>query len=319
MNRRDLLRSTAAIVAGGSLSTASAATETIHIEFQRFSAFYAPLIVTIAGKYLEAEGLTPTFTVTASGKSSIASLSDGSADVVQSAPGTALIALEKGLGLTTAHFAQINERDGFFLLGRTAEPGFSWPALKGRKMLVNHDTQPLTMFRYACFKRGIDFKEIDAINAGSEAGMIDAFRRGDADFVHLQGPTPQQLQHEGVGHIATAVGDAVGPCAFSSLAADRAWLASEKAKKFVRAYRRARAWMADASAGDIADIISPHFKGVDLGVLTETTAAYQKLGTWSPAVDISRASFDATLDVFENGGLITKRYAYEDVIVPPPG
>jgi hypothetical protein len=31
------------------------------------------------------------------------------------------------------------------------------------------------------------------------------------------------------------------------------------------------------------------------------------------------ASFHASLDVFQNAGLITKRYAYEDVISPLPG
>jgi NitT/TauT family transport system substrate-binding protein len=53
-------------------------------------------------------------------------------------------------------------------------------------------------------------------------------------------------------------------------------------------------------------------------VLEATIAAYQKLGNWSPHVDITRPAFEATLDIFQHSGLITKRHKYEDVIAPPP-
>ena len=51
----------------------------------------------------------------------------------------------------------------------------------------------MAMFKYACFKRGLDFKAIKAIDAGSTEKMIAAFRKGEGDFIHLQGPAPQQL------------------------------------------------------------------------------------------------------------------------------
>ena len=33
------------------------------------------------------------------------------------------------------HFAQINQRDGFFLVGREPEPAFAWKNLEGRTLL----------------------------------------------------------------------------------------------------------------------------------------------------------------------------------------
>ena len=50
-------------------------------------------------------------------------------------------------------------------------------------------------------------------------------------------------------------------------------------------------------------------------MLTETIATYQKLGNWTPHVEITRPAFEATLDIFKHAGLITKRHAYEDVVV----
>jgi NitT/TauT family transport system substrate-binding protein len=45
---------------------------------------------------------------------------------------------------------------------------------------------------------------------------------------------------------------------------------------------------------------------------------YQKLGCWTPHVEITRPVFEVALDVFQHSGLITKRHRYEDVVAPPP-
>ena len=290
----------------------------ISIELTRFSAFYWPLIATYAGGFLRAEGLTAKHAVSAPGRSAIAGVLDGSVHVAQSAPSQGFAPLEQGNKPPAVHFAQINEKDGFFLTGRSPDKNFTWDKLNGRKVIVDHGGQPLAMFKYACFKEGLDFKAIQAIDAGSTDKMIAAFRNGDGDYIHLQGPAPQQLVHDGVGHIVAALGDAIGPCAFSSLAAKREWLATDMAKAFMRAYRKARAWLIATPAAAVAKAEAPYFKDIDLAVLTETIATYQKLGNWTPHVEITRPAFEATLDIFKHAGLVTKRHAYEDVVVPPP-
>jgi NitT/TauT family transport system substrate-binding protein len=290
----------------------------IRIEFTRFSAFYSPLIATMAGGFLKAEGLEPKHAVSAPGKTAIASLLDGSAHVVQSAPSQGFGPLEQGKPVPALHFAQINEKDGFFLTGRSPDPAFSWDKLKGKRVIVDHGGQPMAMFRYACFKRGLDLGAIQLVDAGSTDKMIAAFRAGEGDFIHLQGPAPQQLEHDKVGHVVASVGDAIGPCAFSSLAATREWLAGDMAKAFTRAYRKARAWLLATPAAEVAEAEAPFFKDIDRPVLAATVATYQKLGNWTPHVEITKPAFEATVDIFLHAGLITKRHRYEDVVAPPP-
>ena len=226
--------------------------------------------------------------------------------------------LEQGKQPPAVHFAQVNEKDGFFLTGRSPDPAFSWDKLKGRRVIVDHGGQPMAMFKYACFKQGLDFKAIQAVDAGSTDKMIAAYRAGEGDFIHLQGPAPQQLEHDKAGHIVAAVGDAIGPCAFSSLAATRAWLATDTAKAFMHAYRKARAWLIATPAAEVARAEAPYFRDIDQSVLAATIATYQKLGNWSPHVEIARPAFEATLDIFQHAGLITRRHRYEDVVAPPP-
>ncbi|MCH8926507.1 MAG: ABC transporter substrate-binding protein [Proteobacteria bacterium] len=290
----------------------------IHIQFTRFSAFYSPLISTFTGGFLQDEGLEPEHSISAPGASAIDALRDGSAQVAQSAPSQAISALERGETPPALHFAQINEMDGFFLTGRAPDPAFTWAKLAGKKVMVDHGGQPLAMFKYACHKAGLDYGTIEALDAGSASDMDAAFRGGEGDYIHQQGPAPQQLQHDGVGHVVARVGDPIGPCAFSSLAATRDWLETDMAKAFMRAYRKTRAYVTETPAAEIARAEQALFPEVDLGVLTETIAAYQTLGCWSPHVEITRAAYEATLDVFQHAGRITQRHAYEGAIAQPP-
>ena len=289
----------------------------ISIQFTRFSAFYSPLIATIAGGFLQEEGLEPTHSVVPVGKSAIAGLLDGSVHVAQSAPSQGFTPLEKGQQPPAVHFAQVNEKDGFFITARKADPDFTWDKLKSGKVLVDHGVQPMVMFKYACFKKGVDWKSLAIVDAGMDK-MDQAFRDGTGDYIHQQGPAPQQLEHDGVGHVVASLGDAIGPLAFSSLAATREWLATDEAKRFTRAYRKARAWLIATPAAKVAEVEASFFPNIDRAVLTQTIATYQRLGNWTPHVEITRPAFEVTLDAFEYSGLITKRHKYEDVIAQPP-
>ena len=295
----------------------TAMSKEISIQFTRFSAFYSPLIATIAGGFLKEEGLAPRYSVAAPGKSAIEGVVGGTVHVCQSAPSQGFGPLEKGEAPPAVHFAQINEMDGFFLTARRPDPAFTWDRLKSKAVLVDHGGQPLAMFKYACHRRGLDYAAIDSVDVPS-AGMDQAFRKGKGDYIHQQGPAPQQLEHDGVGHVVASVGAAIGPCAFSSLAATREWLRTDMARRFMRAYRKARAWLIVTPAERIAEAEASFFPEIHRDVLTTTLAAYQELGCWTPHVEITRQAFETTLDVFAHSRLITKRHRYEDVVAPPP-
>ena len=133
-------------------------------------------------------------------------------------------------------------------------------------------------------------------------------------------PAPQQLEHDGVGHVVAALGEVIGPCAFSSLATTRDWLGSDMATSFMRAYRKARQWINTAPAAEIAKVEKSHFPDIDEAVLTSTIEAYQQLGCWSEHVEITRDAFQVTLDVFANVGQHVEGDAYAKVVAaPPPG
>lgn len=292
--------------------------EKMHIQFTLFSAFYSPLISTMSGGFLKDEGIDASYSVAPPGVSAIKALESGEAQVIQSAPSQAFTSLGNGETPTAIHFAQINEMDGFFITAREADAAFDWKKLEGADVVMFGGGQPLAMFKYACHKAGIDFDKINAINPGGAADIDKAFRAGEGTYVQQQGPFPQQLEADGVGHVVAQVGPKIGPNAFSSLASTKEWLATDQAKAFMRAYRKTRVYMNETPAAEIARAEKSYFPNTDEAVLAKCIATYQKLGCWTPHAEITKPAFEVALDVFEHFGTLKERYAYEQACALPP-
>ena len=292
----------------------------INIMALRHSAFYSPLLMTMAGGFLRNEGLEPSYRPATPDNTVPDNIRNGTCHLAQSAVATSFSELEAGKTLDIVHFAQINERDGFFIAGREPDPEFQWSHLLGKKILVDHFFQPMAMLKYGLHKQGIEFDQLDIIDAGDVNAIDKSFRGGRGDFVHQQGPAPQQLERDGLGYVVAAVGDAVGPVAFSSMCASREWVESEMARAFMRAYRESQKYVISAPAEDIAarEMEAEFFPGIDRQVLTDTIACYQKLGCWNVNPVISEQSYDNLLDVFTFNGLISTRYPYTTAVVQPP-
>ena len=292
--------------------------EKINIQFTLFSAFYSPLISTFSAGFLQEEGLDPDWSVSPPGVSAIAALEDGSAHVVQSALSQGFGPLDRGEVPSVVHFAQINEMDGFFITGREADLDFTWDKLEGADVVTFSGGQPLAMFKYACHRAGIDYDAINLIHPGGAADIDKAFRDGTGQYVQQQGPFPQQLEADGIGHVVAQSGPLIGPCGFSSLAATREWLETDMARAFMRAYAKTRVYMNETPAAEIAKAEKPYFPDIDEDVLAKCISAYQDLGTWTPHVEITEPAFDVILDVFEHFGTLKERYRWDQVCVSPP-
>jgi len=290
----------------------------IHIMSLRHSAFYSPLLICINGGFLTAEGLEPHYAVQTPEHTVVDSIRDGETHLAQSAVATSFAALERDEAVDIVHFAQINERDGFFLAGREPAPAFRWDKLRGKTVLVDHFFQPHAMLVYALHRQGMALSDIKAIDAGDVTAMDQAFRNGEGDYVHQQGPAPQQMEADGVASVVASVGEVIGPVAFSSLCASRAWLKTDMARAFMRAYARARQYCIDAPAAELTQQLQSFFPAIEPQVLSETIATYQQLGCWTPSVAISQQAYDTLLDVFLHSGLISRRHPFDAAVVAPP-
>lgn len=290
----------------------------IRIMVSRHSAFYSPLIATIAGGFLAEEGLGATYATLPPGGRSHPLLQEGEVDVMQSAPGSNWGPMERGETDLPVHFALINRRDGFFLAGRRPEPDFTWKYLEGRTLLADHGKQPLLMLQYAAKEQGVNWANIDVVDAGSVDEIDAAFRGGRGDYVHQQGPAPQQLQADGIGQVVASVGAAMPEVAFSTLMATKEFLATDAARAFMRAYAKSREWVQRADPREIAEKEAQYFEGLKAEAVAAAIGAYQKLGCWTGDLEVTPNLYEQALNVFEYGDAITCRHPAEAVVVEPP-
>jgi NitT/TauT family transport system substrate-binding protein len=239
----------------------------------------------------------------------------GEVDIMQAAVSTSWDPLSKGIRDIPVHFAQINQRDGFFITARDGSGTFEWKHLEGARFLADHAQQPLAMLKYALHLKGVDVSRIQMINAGGPDAMVKAFRQGDGDFVHLQGPAPQQLERENLGRIVARVGEVIPPVAFSSLMATREFLTTDKARAFMRAYLRGLRFVVESPAREIAEIEASLFPEVSIEAMAAAISAYQQLGTWRFDPRITREQYDLAMDIFIFANVFNERYVYEEVIV----
>jgi hypothetical protein len=86
----------------------------------------------------------------------------------------------------------------------------------------------------------------------------------------------------------------------------------------MHAYRKARHYVNNTEAATIAKAEAEFFKGIDHDALRRAIEFYQGLGCWQVDPRITREAYDRALDVFLHSGVISKRHAYETVVVPPP-
>lgn len=292
----------------------------IKIMSLRHSAFYSPLLMTMAGNYLKAEGLEYSYTPNMAHQDIVKAMKENRCHISQSAVAASFSQLERGEPSDVVHFAQINNRDGFFIASREPDNNFNWHKLIDKKVLVDHFFQPYAMLKYGLHQQGVALSQLRVIDAGDVNDIEKAFRNNEADYVHMQGPYPQQIEHEGLGHVVAAVGDIVGPVAFSSICSQREWLETDMAKAFMQAYHASLRYVVDAPAEDITSRLQSagFFQEIDPAVLSNTLHAYKQLGCWQTVTEISRESYEKLLDVFMFSGLISQKHAYESVIAAPP-
>ena len=269
--------------------------EAINIQFTRFSAFYSPLIATIAGGFLKEEGLQPKHSIAPVGKSAIDGVVAGTAHVCQSAPSQGFGPLEKGETPPAVHFAQMR-KDGFFLTGRAAV-GLHLGQAQGEEGAGRPRGPAARVFKYILSARarlqGVGAVGVPSAQMGVPPG---------AGRVHPGRAGPRRSSTTAPGVVAS-VGEAIGPCAFS--ASRRRWLGTDMAKRFMR-----------VSGARLIATRPPRWpRPVGLrferprAVIT-STIALSKLGCWTPHRD-HRPAFEVALDLPALGA-DHWRHRYED-------
>jgi len=294
--------------------------QTIQLISLRHSAFYTPYLITFVGDFLQKQNLKAVYRCVENIDELEAALLSGEAHVAQSAVGISMRQISMANKKTESklrHFAQINKRDGFFIASSVMtgkEKAFTLKNLEGKRIIADHLFQPMAMLKYVLDQHAVDTSSIDFIDVGNAEQSVDAFLAGEAEYLHLQGPYPQQLVADGQATIVASVGESLGDIAYSSLCATKSWLKSPVAVRFITAYKAALHYVQQSRADILAEQIVGQFNSISLKTLTATIDSYKKMGSWSLQACISESDFQSANRVFLFSGDITTAIEYDQVI-----
>ena len=280
--------------------------------------FYTPIYVTVAGGYLESEGLDVEFqTCPAQFPHPLSALNNGAADIVQSGIMRSIIAADWGGETVPRHFAEINSRDGFFVLGRQPAENFQWADFAGARIIpVGFSPMPWASFQYALRNNGVDLEGLTLLTGLGLDEAIEAFRAGRVDYIHLPEPAAEQLLADGVGNLTVALGQVNGHIAYSSFAATNAFLNSrpEVVHRFIAGYSRALEWLGQATPERVSEAVTPFFPTTNPDLITASIARYKEQGTWPAAPNLGRPEYDGLQEILVAAGMVKEWQAYEKVV-----
>ena len=280
--------------------------------------FYTPIYVTVAGGFLETEGLDVEFsTCPAQFPHPLSALNHQAADIVQSGIMRSIIAADWGGETVPRHFAEINSRDGFFVLGRRPAGDFQWTDFADSTIIpVGFSPMPWASFQYALRNHGVVVEGLSLLSGLGLAEAVAAFRSGQADFIHLPEPAVEQLLAEGVGHLSLALGPVNGHIAYSSFAATNRFLESQHdvVQRFVTGYARALQWLAASDATQVGEAVASFFPDTDPELITRAVSRYQSQNTWPHTPFLDSPEYEGLQDILMDAGMVKERQPYDKVV-----
>jgi NitT/TauT family transport system substrate-binding protein len=274
--------------------------------------FYAPYYVTLHRGLFAEQGLELTTTVPGDGRLVLAGQASGEIDVALGGIMRSLVSFNAGETDAPLHFTRVNDRDGFFLVGRSER--FDWPDLLGRRLILFSEAPtPWYVLRALLLERGLDPDRIQAVPGLPAPDAAAAFKAGEADFLECPAQVAEALVAEGSGVVVREMAAEAGPIPYSSYSSRREVLdtQAEALRALIRAHVAALAWMRAATGAEIWETIAPSFPDADAAVYRRAVERYHRLGVWSSDATLPHASFDRLADLMQRGGLIERVAPYE--------
>ncbi len=281
--------------------------------------FYTPIYVAVSGGFFYRHGLNVMFSTMPEGGSAMDIIRSGEVDIVQTGISRSLVDLDLGHEDAPLHIAEINQRDGFFLVSRDELEDWDWKMLEGSTLApVGFTPVPWNSLRAAMLKHEVDLESLNLVTGLSAHDALAQFRAGAIDYIHMPHPQAGLLVAEDSGHIAKALGPELGHICYSSFAAMPSFIESDPdtVQAFVNGFDDALHWLAGAEDGEVVDQVEPFFADLDSQLLLDCVSQYRANRTWPESAAITESSFNGMRDIVIDGGMVQGRHTYDRLVRP---
>ncbi|WP_077611242.1 ABC transporter substrate-binding protein [Clostridium sp. Marseille-P2415] len=282
------------------------------------SIFYAPQYAAIELGYFKEEGIDLTLVNGAGADKVMTALISGDADIGFMGSEASIYTYANGSEDYAVNFAQLTQRAGNFLVGRSGQPGFKWTDIKGKKVLGGRaGGMPEMVFEYILKKNGIDPATDLTIDQSISFGLTAAaFTSNDADYTVEFEPFATGLEKEGSGYVVASLGVDSGYVPYTAYSAKKSYLEKnpETIQKFTNAIQRGLEYVNSHSSEEIAKVIRPQFKETDADTIATIIERYKDQDTWKKDTVFQKDSFELLENILEESGQLKERVPYETLV-----
>lgn len=281
------------------------------------SIFYAPQYVAISKGFFADQGLEIELTTGQGADKTMTALLSGQADIGFAGPESCVYVYNQGKEDYAVVFAQLTQKDGSFLVGRTDDPNFTWDKVKGKTIIGGRPGGvPEMTLEYVLKKHGIEpGKDVELITNLQFTATAGAFKGGTGDYVALFEPTASALEQENAGKIVASIGKDSGEIAYTAYFTTKSYMAKNPniVQKFTNAIYKGQLWVKEHSAEEIAKEIKPFFPDANDQILIAVINNYKEIDAYRANPTTTKESFDRLQDVIQTAGQLDKKVDYEKI------
>lgn len=287
------------------------------------SVFYAPQYAAIELGYFKEEGLEVNLILTSGADKTMAALLSKEAQIGLMGPEASIFVYNGGQTNYAINFVQLTQCDGSFLMSREKIDDWSWEMLKGKEILGGRKGGvPEMTLEYVLKSKGLGVGQDDTnaeVNVRTDvqfAALAGAFVSGEGDYVTLFEPTATALEKEGKGYIVASIGKESPGIPFTAYSATKSYMEENPdiIQKFTNAIYKGQKWVKSHTAREIAELIHPHFKELNIDDLTIVMQRYVDINAWKDTPFFPEAGLNKLMDVMELAKELDKRAPYSKIV-----
>ena len=287
------------------------------------SVFYAPQYLADSLGFFKEEGLDVSFVNTNGADKTMAALLSRDAQIGLMGPEASMYVYLNGQKDYAINFAQLTQKDGSFLVGRTNIDDFDISMLRGKEILGGRKAgMPEMVLEYILKNAGLEVgrddpsKEVYVRTDVQFAAMAGAFTSGEGDYVSLFEPTASNLEKAGNGYIVASLGELSGNVTYTAYSALSSYISKNEdtIQKFTNAIYKAQKWIYEHTDEEVAQAILKYFPDNSKNDLAIAVDNYRAIEAWSKTPTLTKESLDKLMDIIELAGELDSRPEYDKIV-----
>ena len=281
------------------------------------SVFYAPQYAALKLGFFEEEGLEIELLNGGGADKVMTSVLTGEAQIGFAGPEACIYVLLEGHEDAPKVFAQMTNRDGAFLVGRTNDD-FSWEDLRGKTIIGGRKGGvPEMTLEYVMRQNGVIPHEDAVVDTSVQFNMMGgAFTGGNGDYVALFEPTATEVELAGQGYILASIGEESGDIPYTAYFASQSYMDAnpQVIQGFANAVAKGLKWVQEHSDREVAEAIADQFPDTDITVLEKVVSRYRSINAWKDTPVMDKEDLERLETVMETAGELSSRVDFDALV-----